>query len=100
MKSLRAGERIIKVYQIDCRYGKSKLFITNFGIMIENSNSMLLDLEHYDVLSMVASNSKTVMLLWKEGVHTCSLLFLSCLADDIVHTYKTIQHNYARINQT
>lgn len=94
MKSLHAGEKIRRIYAINCKYGKSSLVITNFGIMVENFNSMVLDLEHSMIISIQATDSRSVKVIWKENNDIFDFVFKSETVDEVISVYRTVKNDY------
>jgi hypothetical protein len=94
MKSLRTGETIMNSYLIHCKYGKSNLVLTNFQIMIENFNGLVLSLEYSEISDLQLIDLKLVRISWMEGENLYHLSIKSDMASKIIHDYAIAKQTY------
>jgi hypothetical protein len=97
MKSLRAGEVIREMIAINCRFGKSALYISNFGIMIENSKGAVLVLDYSSILSLQPVDKKTIKVIWTENENTYDFVFSYENLADLTAKYKAAHEDYLNL---
>lgn len=75
MISLRLGEVVEETFPVNCKFGRSVLYLTNMGIMIENIKGSILDLHLESILSLQPLDGKKIKIIWNEGNAVCDLVF-------------------------
>ncbi len=94
MKSLLAGEQIKEIFAINCKFGRSTFYISNFGILVENSNGVILELDHNSILSLQPIDKKSIKIIWKESNNAYDFVFNYERPAEITAKYKNIHKDY------
>jgi hypothetical protein len=94
MKSLLAGEQLREVFTINCKFGRSTLYISNLGIMIENSTGVVLDLEHISILSLQQFDKKSIKIVWVEKNHMFDFVFYCESPSEIARKFSSIKEDH------
>lgn len=100
MKSLLAGEQLRETFAINCKFGKSTLYISNLGIMIENSKGIILELDHSSIVSLQPFDKKSVKIVWKEIGSTYDFVFNYEKPTGLTAKYKTIKDDCLSLLKT
>lgn len=69
------------------------MFITNFGIMIENHIGVVLELDHAHLISM-QHDDKLIRIMWKEYDDTFIFTFKSDDVSELMTSYTKAQSEY------
>jgi hypothetical protein len=94
MKSLLAGEQIRKTFVINCKFGRSTIYMSNFGVLVENSKGIILELDHSSILSLQQFDKKSVKIAWGENNSVYEFIFNHERPSDLTATYKTIHDDH------
>jgi hypothetical protein len=94
VKSFCAGEYARDTFTINCKYGRSVLYITNFGIMVENSHGVILELDHASVFGMQQSGKKHLKVVWNEDGIAHGFVFECTQPAQIESRYNVIQAEF------
>lgn len=97
MKSLCAGERLHHVYAVYCKFGRSNCIITNFGLVIENQNGLVLEVKHCCIVKVVATGCRSAKIAWMEGSEMFDLAFRCDDAKRMESEYKVIRDRYDKL---
>ncbi|HET8719454.1 MAG TPA: hypothetical protein VFM64_00470 [Candidatus Nitrosotenuis sp.] len=90
MISLRQGEIVEETFPVNCKFGKSILYLTNMGIMIENIKGAILDLGLESILSLQPLDGKKGKIIWKEDNAVCDFVFGCESILELTTKYRTV----------
>ncbi len=97
MKSLLAGEKILASFHTGSKFGACTIYVTNFGLAIENRSGIILNLGHGEVLSCLPIDSRTARLIWAEN-QSHSELILRCDKPELVCSkYRQIKEDHVNL---
>jgi hypothetical protein len=85
------------VYAIYCKFGRSNCIITNFGLVIENQNGLVLEVEHCCIIGIIATGDRSAKIKWMEGKETFDLAFRCNDAKYVASEYKIIRDRYDKL---
>jgi hypothetical protein len=85
------------VYAIYCKFGRSNCILTNFGLVIENQNSLVLEVKHCCIIGVVATGDRSAKITWMEGNETFDLAFRCNDAKCVELEYKIIRDRYDKL---
>ncbi|HWP78369.1 MAG: hypothetical protein AB1299_09380 [Thermoproteota archaeon] len=101
MKSLSAGEKIISEFPIGSKFGSCILYITNFGVSVENRRlGMILNLAFDDVASFLPMTKHSARLSWQENNSTFEFIVNSANTDVLCAKYNEVYHAYVVAQQS
>ncbi|MEO9309222.1 MAG: hypothetical protein ABI337_02900 [Nitrososphaera sp.] len=101
MKSLSAGEKIISEFQVETKFGRCILYITNFGLSIESRRfGMILNLAYDDLASFLPLTKHSARLSWQENKSTFEFVVNSAKTDALCAKYKEAYHAYLALQQS
>jgi hypothetical protein len=95
MKSLLAGEKILATFAAASKFGACTIYMTNFGLAIENGSSgLILSLEHGEILSYLPIDKHSTRLVWSEN-KSLSELVIRCNKPEIACSmYRQIKQDH------
>lgn len=67
------------------------MFITNFGIMIENRAGVVLELDHTRLIN-IQQNGKLIKIIWQEHDRTFIFTFKSNNSSELMASYTVAQN--------
>lgn len=84
------------MFTVHCKFGRSSFIITNFGVVIENQNGLVLEAKHCDVVGVTAAG-KSATIMWMEGSEKFQLALRCDDAKYMESEYKTIHERYIKL---
>lgn len=89
MKSLTSGEQIKELFTIDCKFGRSTLYLSNKNLMIESPKGIVLELDYLSILS-VQPIKKLLKIVWREENNVYDFVFSYEKQTELISKYKVI----------
>lgn len=97
MKSLVAGEQIKETVTINCKFGRSTLYLSNKILMIENSRGMILELDYLAILSIQPIKKKLLKIVWREENHVYDFVFNYEKPEELATKYRELFKAYSSL---
>lgn len=68
--------------------------MSNFGVLVENSKGVILELDHSSILSLQQFDKKSAKIVWSENDNVYEFIFNHERPYDLTATYKIIHDDY------